>query len=183
MRKLLLVLAATAVPSLSYAKDWKYLYLKERVDRNTEALKEVSVILSKMAKKIKELERENKRLKKLYGSPAAAKPKKVRRQSGGTKGKEIDRRGTVLRLVSVFRGTNLERVKEGLRIIEEKTGAPLFAGIGQTYFVVFTTKPVPKEILEEAGFRDAYWEKSSKPIYEAVRPLHSPDDIDSIFSR
>jgi len=184
MRKFLLILAAVVVPSLSFAEDWKYLYLKERVDRNTEALKEVSIVLSKMARKIKQLEEENRNLKRRLTSASVSvisvrKPGKAQRSSG----KEIDRRGKILRLVSVFKGTNLRSVKKGLRVIVEKTGAPLFAGVGQTYFVVFTTKPIPEDVLEEAGFGDAYWEKASKPIYEVVKPLHSPDDIESILGR
>ena len=155
-----------------------------KVMENSRAIDEMSKVIYKLAQKVVKLEKENRTLKE----KVEAIEKRVNggetsvSRNGFDKGavEKRPRIAKVLRLVSVFKGTNTAPVIRGLKLIEKETGVPLFAGIGERYFVVYTTKPVPKEILREAGFSDAYWESSRKAIYQKYRKI-SPDDVGDIL--
>lgn len=152
--------------------------LSVQVQKNSQAINEMSKVMYLMAKKIKEIEKENADLKreleelKRSGNSSNENSRQVKKPV----------KGKVLRIVSVFRGTKIAPVWKGLNYLEEKTGVPLYAGLGTRYFVVFTKVPVSREILKKAGFGDAYWETDNKPIYQFIRPLKSADDVLSLYA-
>ncbi len=161
--------------------------LDYRVMENSRAIDEMSRVIYKLAQKVVKLEKENRKLKQkveeIERRVSGKGSERTSRWSAETTAGEVERPrvGKVLRLVSVFRSSDTGPIVRGLRLIEEKTGAPLFAGIGERYFVVYTTKSIPKEILREAGFSDAYWESNRKAIYQKYRKI-SPDDVNDILN-
>ena len=170
------VVLGLSLPAQASLSDY---YLREKVKENSAVLEKMTEVIYKLAEKVNRLEEEQKRLKKALEERTPSQGIKPKKEPT-SEGKPFSRFRKVLRIVSVFKQNNLDRIVKGLKLIQEETGAPLFAGIGRTYFVVFTTKPIDKEILKEAGFSDAYWEKTTKSIYEVVKPIHSADDVYSL---
>jgi len=181
--------------------------LNDLVKANTEAIKEMTEIMYLMAKRVKKMESEVNRLKvelkrQRQESRESVKQfdrevsenglmKKATRSATGKETvpkEEIGRDFAlnqekpfngkkVLRICSIFKKRVYDKVKPRLEYLEKKTNAPFYAGIGKRYVVIFTTVPIPKNLLKRTGFGDAYWETPNKPIYLIVKKINDFNQI------